>query len=505
MGLSLILVLAALLRFYALDFGEGVLLARPDEVGVIMALVFLARGIISPVLVVYGGGYELPLSGMLHLVSLSAGHPTLDAMWRADPQGLIYASRAWSATLATVTVWLTHRVGCRLAGDRVGLVAALLVACAPLAVRDAHFGKPDTAAALAFTVALLPLVGTPTGALWRACATGAAAGLCASTKALLGPLPALAVAVVRDVRARARIDVAILATAAAALVFFTVSYYWLTSPVAAWESMQAWATQYRDISQGWRVAGLPAPWVYHATVSLRYGCGVGFALLSLPALGVALATRGGARLVGLAVLGHLALVLSNRVVLASYILPCVPALAVLVALLVVRVGRALARAGSSGAAAVWLLAAVLVAEPLWNAVRLVALLGETDTRSLAGEWIDRSLPADARIVSWGSRPSIPEFGLPPLHGRPLFRRLDPSQWRQAGVSFVVWHHYPLPFSSEPLPAAALKLRRVVVFDPFESPGVSPVTEPVDAFYLPLGRFSGVVRPGPRIEILAVEP
>jgi hypothetical protein len=45
----------------------------------------------------------------------------------------------------------------------------------------------------------------------------------------------------------------------------------------------------------------------------------------------------------------------------------------------------------------------------------------------------------------------------------------------------------------------------MVFDPFEGPGVAPVIEPVDAFYLPLGRLSGVLRPGPRIEILAVEP
>jgi len=32
-----------------------------------------------------------------------------------------------------------------------------------------------------------------------------------------------------------------------------------------------------------------------------------------------------------------------------------------------------------------------------------------------------------------------------------------------------------------------------------------VNRPLDAFYLPLGRFAGVERPGPRIEVLAVDP
>jgi hypothetical protein len=501
-GIVGIMAVAGLLRFAALDFGDGLLLARPDEMGILMSLAVLPLGFVTQTLAVYGGGYQIPLRAFLELWAVLPAYPCFDLALERDPHGLLVASRTWSAILSTATVWLTYRAGRRLAGDRVGLLAAALLACAPLAVRDAHFGKPESAAAFAFALALFPLLGAGRG---HAFATGAAAGLCAGTKLLVGPLPALAIALRQVPGGGGRLDARKVAGAVGSAlgVFLALNFFWLAYPAATWQAVAEWATTYRDIGPSWRTATAPPSWIYHSTVSFPYGCSVGFALLALPALGFALATRGAPRLIALAVLGHLALVLTNRIPLASYVLPCVPALAVLVALLADRVAGAVAPARPWRGTAVWVLAALLGVQPLWGSVQLVRLLGETDTRNLAGAWIAASIPSDARIVSWGSPPGPPEYGLPPLGRRSLHPRLDPARWDAERISFVVWHHYPIPFSDRPLPAAATaKLRRVALFDPFRTPGVEPVTEPLDAFFMPFGRFASVSRPGPRIEILA---
>jgi 4-amino-4-deoxy-L-arabinose transferase-like glycosyltransferase len=217
--------------------------------------------------------------------------------------------------------------------------------------------------------------------------------------------------------------------------------------------------------------------------------------------------RGGAiRIVALLAIGHFVAVQASPMVLARYLLPAMPALCVLIAsLLVHATGRAVAvpRARSIVVAIV---AVVVLAEPVASSVRLVRLLGLADTRTLAGDWIAAHLPADAHIVSWGAPAGAADYGRPPMHGRRVDQRLAPAQWT-AGRTYVVWHRHPLPYSSDPLPSDAPPLRSLATFDPFaDGAGAPPpVFEAIDAFYLPLGRLGGVVRPGPRIEILAVEP
>ena len=56
-----ILLLAAALRFTALDFGEGRINARPDEDAVSITFHGMETGVLMPPMVIYGGGYFYPL------------------------------------------------------------------------------------------------------------------------------------------------------------------------------------------------------------------------------------------------------------------------------------------------------------------------------------------------------------------------------------------------------------------------------------------------------------
>ena len=127
---------------------------------------------------------------------------------------------------------------------------------------------------------------------------------------------------------------------------------------------------------------------------------------------------------------------------------------------------------------------------------------EMDTRGLAASWIAAHVPAEATILGFGG-PARDPWGLPDVGGRKLLRGVDPARWRD-GADFAVRYHYPIAWASEELPPDAGLGAPLIVFDPF-APDADPVVEPLDAFYLPLARFAGVERPGPRIEIYRLKP
>lgn len=70
------------------------------------------------------------------------------ATWRGEDQGF-WVYRFFSVLLGAVVVWQVLRLGDRLGGRGVALMAAALVAVAPILVQDAHFSRPE-----AFTTAL---------------------------------------------------------------------------------------------------------------------------------------------------------------------------------------------------------------------------------------------------------------------------------------------------------------------------------------------------------------
>jgi hypothetical protein len=247
------------------------------------------------------------------------------------------------------------------------------------------------------------------------------------------------------------------------------------------------------------------PFAYHARLSLRFGCGALFTLAVVPALAFAVWRGGTARLIALAAFGQFAVLAANPLLLTRNFEPIVPGLSLLVAYGAVALVAQL-RVGPFWCSALLLvLGIVLLAEPLTSSVRLGQVLHAVDTREMATSWIRKNIPQGARIVSWGAPVGCEDLGRPEVGWRKVYQRLDPAMWTTEHASFLVWHHYQLPFSSDPLPQAAQHARLLAKFDPFTESAADPVLEPYDAFYLPLGNLGGVVRPGPIIEIFALTP
>ena len=138
----LLLLLAAILRLPGADWDGGIA-AHPDErflVDVAAATPLWGDPTLAAPDFPYG---HLPLY-LLRLLMLGAPH--------ADP---LYVGRLASGLLGVLLVAATGALGRRLAGERAGLLAATLLACAPFALQQARFYTVDVPGAVCVSLALL--------------------------------------------------------------------------------------------------------------------------------------------------------------------------------------------------------------------------------------------------------------------------------------------------------------------------------------------------------------
>ena len=506
---SSILIVAALLRFTALDFGEGRVNVRPDEDAIPLTFVGMETGGLMPPLVIYGGGYFYPLRAFTWVwETVGLPLPSGDHLIPGTPR--IRIARWWSALLSVLTVALTFALARRVQGDggtEAALLASLIVATSTLAVREAHFGKADSATAFAGMVFLLAAADSVLRAGPRAVLVGAALGYAVSNKASVGLLVPAAYVFLRssgDGPWRISWRPIWIGAAVSALTVLALNLHWLFQTS---DSVFIARTAVGNVSDNAWLAGsaeaLP-PLQYHSQISLRYGSGLLMAWAAVPALAYGLYRGPATRVVALYILGPLLVFLSSPMVIARFMLPFVPALAVLVAVTLADAVRRLPIRGR--AVTLVLLGVALTAEPLARSIAIVDLLGERDTRLLASDWVEANVPPDATLVSWGTPDLVhADWGSVPPGKRPVHRNLDPARWEAEGVSHVVWHSYPLAYSSVPPPRVLQDREPTAVFEPWEGPIDGPVLEPMDAFYLPLGRLDGFARPGPRIAVYELSP
>lgn len=522
-----IVVVAAALRLWGLDVGLPHLMARPDDEAVLALTGRVARGHADLGWAVYPsawlylcwawGAAALAAGEWLGVLPPGGGYASVLAR---HPERLLYLERTLSVAFGTATVALVMWTTRSVLGRAGSLVAGLVLATNFLHARDAHSIKPDVALGFGVMLTLaacVPLARAATRG--RAARAGAALGAATAVKypGVLLALPVWAAAV-RGTAGRwwRRIvpPGALVAAAVAAAVFLATSPFLLVNeetrrflvgvvrlvfpsvfPVAAGESPVP--------GLGVTATGGPT-YGYHLVFSLRWGAGLVAAILAPLAAAAGLADRRPlVRLAALFAVFYYAVVGLSPVRLARYMTPLMPVLAVLVAALV---ARASARAGRHGALVLALATAAIVAEPLRATIAHDRLAARADTRNQATDWLAAHAPPGAVIAVAGTRfwgwgqPRMPA-GMRAVQVVPTLEELARER-----PAFLVAHDHPL-FSSTVDPAALARaqpaLRLVAEFDPFRDGSGGAVFEADDAYYIPIGGFDAVVRPGPHVRIYAV--
>lgn len=520
-ALGLILIATFALRLSAVGFGNRALTFQPDEdsnVPIALGLSWLhlnPHAFYYPDLVWYLlFGINRGVFWLLRQFGVVGGWAQYRSLFDQDPLPFFLIGRALSVVFGTAAVALLYLLGRRLRSRAHGLLAAGLLAASFLHVRDSALATPEAAMSFFVLLSLVGAVGVVHHGRWRDYAI-AAVGAGLATAAKYNAVLVLAALVVghgirevqggRSLRRAAAAPRVLMALGLAALVFLVLNPYLLLDwPEArkglAWQWSYSQTGQYLDIG--------PA-WLYHLTVSLRYG--MGWLLLGLGIAGLARAAW--RREPGeLAVLSFVVVFFAEmgtlRAIFVRYMTPLVPVLCLFAASAMLAVTERI-RPPRARAWALAALAALAVLEPLHSSLAYARLVRHVDTRVQTYEFL-RTVPRGLRAATYGPsvvwRSTLPRW-------RPTFYAKSPGQsWAEVlailksrGIHYVLIHHSALDVFSPPMPELEAEVERagtlIREFSPY-APGSDPhpMYDRVDAHYFPIGAFGGVVRPGPLVRV-----
>jgi 4-amino-4-deoxy-L-arabinose transferase-like glycosyltransferase len=323
---------------------------HPDEPVVALATlqIDLAAGRLTPGMYNYG---SLCLFLDRLAVDLAAGAGWLGASPASTSpvahtlSAVILVGRWLSVLLGVLTVAVIAALGRRLYGAPVGVMAAMLLALAPLHLAQGHYNTVDVPAAFWTTLCLLAgaaALERPNAGIFAA--AGACAGLAASTKynaglVLLAPFYALAI-IWRDPRWRPQGRFgALVSVPAAALAAFLLTTPGVFRDPAAFQRDFFYEVWHSGAGHGLVFVHTPPAWWYHLTRSLPDGLGLPLTLAVVAGVAAAVARRRAADGLLLSfILPYCLLIGTAQVKFARYLLPILPALLLLAARLLAEGG-----------------------------------------------------------------------------------------------------------------------------------------------------------------------
>ena len=460
---------------------------------------------------------QFKLASLAELPSASWPEPL------SPPSFYLLVGRLTSALLGTATVVLVWRLGVILFEPLIGLAAAALLAVCFLHVRDSQFATNDVPATFFLTLSVLlsarlalarAVPARSTRATRLTLLAGLFGGLATSTKYNAGffvvPLLAAYLVVHRRTALAPRPALALAGSGLLALLAYLAG---TPFTLLAWPTFRDdFAVQARFARGGWEGQGPePVPLLYLDAL----GQGLGWVALGL-ALGgfVLLAKR---RPLVAIVLGgyplvYLLYMFSVKLFFARFVVTMLPFLVVAAAFGAV----ALARRAPPGRARAGLLAGLLLAalaQPLWNDLLLRRIMLAPDTRAQAYAWLDHNLPTNSRLVvdDYSVRDRRPRADLADRQRFDLDQVNAVSEhelewYRQRGYQVVVTSSFQqqrFPGRADTYAELARQARLLARFTPTAA-GV-PLSFDIEELYAPFHDLSRYTRPGPTIEIYALDP
>ncbi|HEU4974019.1 MAG TPA: glycosyltransferase family 39 protein [Baekduia sp.] len=376
------------------------------------------------------------------------------AQYARDPTSIYVAARVTATVLCLIGVAAVYAAGRRLYGTAAGVAAAVVLCFAFLPVAYSRLALTDVAvfapvaAAVYFAVRVLE-----DGRRRDVVLAGAAIGLAIGFKYTAGVLllPLLAAVVLRGGEKRDMVRTAAWAVGPMVLVFLITTPFFLLDLHSALYQLKVEHNAAKMPKVGQAAHGT----ILFYLDSLTWGLGW------IPAVaagaGLVLEARRDWRrtlVVALFPLVLFAYIATADRYFARWLMPTYPVLALLAGVAFARLVALVPARPPVRAVALAALLAVAVVQPVLADVRTGTLLGREDTRAQTRDFLERTLPPQARIVV---EPAVPEgffagrftegFGPPPKTdvnhaGSPtrFIRQLRPARidrYRQAGFCVVV--------------------------------------------------------------------
>lgn len=521
-----VLLLAAALRFWGIQFGfPG--LYRPDEEYFVNAVVFIDRGDMNPHFFFYPSFYmyfNVVVWRVYVFMEMLLGNYTppqpITQFLAQHPNIVYFMGRCVSAVFGVVTVLLIYLIGRRFYSEATGLIGAFFLAINPVHTLNSHFFKSDIATTFFILVALLFMLhyvenGRRKHFIWA----GVFSGVAFSTNYYGGFLliPLIVSKGLHALRRRKPLGPVLreydtfLSPLVMIVVFLVLSpfifldyhkFLYHFHRMLFCDRVNLYQTM---VQHGFSDYSFQKPLVYSLRFGLRHAMGIVPALLSVASVIYLVLRRRPVDLcLVLFVLVYFFFINTGKAVFIRYYLGIVPLLSLFLAEMLVAVWkRFLGKWGVVGVVVGCMFMLLVAAEPIYVTLRQNHLLAQPDTRTLAAEWIAKNIPPGSKIAA----PLEYRYGKPPLENRRSYVQIGQSleQQRRQGVNYVlIDEHFLRLYSPPPTPHLAEQLTQQAVllkrfsFSDQDSP--HPIYDQLDAFYVPVARFSGLDRPGPEISI-----
>ena len=346
--------------------------------------------------------------------------------YEADPTAVFLVARLIHALLGTATIAVVYWLGRALWHDVVGLVAAVILGFTYFHVRESHFSSRDLfasvplAVSLLFSARLLRTRSPKDGAL-SGLFSGLAAGVMWTVG--LGFLPTMVAHLLSfrtsaggpGLRSRASLKAASITILAAGGGFLLAYPNLILRPAVALDYFNI-LVRYADEGEvGCFLFSSSPGWLYYLR-TLWWGAGPLLVLVFLGGMVLAIVRHTPEDMTLLAFMVPYFIVIGGTAnYLGRYLTPMIALAAVLGARFLVSASTWIG-VRFPGQRRILVIATLLAVAPsLVSSVRFDYLLTQTDTRTLAKEWIEQHVPEGTKIaVDW------------PIHGPPLSSVEDPQ-------------------------------------------------------------------------------
>ena len=509
--LAVITLIAGWLRFSAINFGLPDQF-RPDEED----LVPRAVGVQAKRNPVYPEGQIYLVRGVLRSYATVTGQDLRQAYARDHGAQAFSIARWVSAVMGTATVPIIYLAAAAIYGPVAAIVSSALLAVSFIHVRDSKFAKTEVPAGFWLALSILMMLRIPTRG--RVVDYGLAGLFCGLAAATHYPSGAIAIGIlVAHLEARRRegkplfgalFDPRIYVAGFVSLVVFLAVNL---SLVLHWKRAVATYGALRDASRMWNGGYSPAGfgWSWLLRVAMPRGFGIELELLLLAVLLWVIVRRkpGTLALLAFVLVCFWSLTSGHPQLQIRYLINPLLAMVLLAGVFASEVvGPSLSRFGVAGRGIVAALAAALLLSPsLVRDLQMNHLLGQTDARTIARQWMIAHVPQGSTVAMMGGD----GYGKPKFNERYHIISIDPPLTNGGSLEsagWVVLDSAPqLSLWSKGLSDAAvaeLNAKGTIEFDidPVRPGAAAPVFDPNDAFYVPFYHIPSMVRPGPRIRI-----
>ncbi len=457
-------------------------------------------------------------AGLKYYAALIGKRENFRAAYADNGQALAYlVGRRVSAAMGTFTVPLIYLAGAPAFGPEAALAASAIITFSTIHLRESKYAVTDVATAFWLTIALAMLLRIiRSGRDEDYIGAGFFSGLATATKYPAGAIFFGLAAAHLEARHREGRSLwsslgdlrPYMAAWTAMIAFFCATPYVILDRA---QTIADFAFHRGRILYGVgnQQAGFGWSWLLLRAMPDSFGYALQLVLLISLLWGLLRHKPGTLTLLTFIIIAFFGMTNSHYVFYRYLMIPF-PAMALMAGVLIGDlITYATRRLGRRPALALATLAiGFLLAPSLRRDLQLNWLLSQTDTRTLARQWIEAHIPPNSAIAA---SDSTTPYGKPQLPSQyRLVPFADPTALKAQDIHWIVSDSFaPLAYYSRgPTTSelAALNSQATLVFDvdPTKPGAPAPVVDAADAFYAPLGHISSMTRPGPRIRIWEIK-